>query len=191
MFEFNNRPPFPVPFPLFFSFLMKGYLLRVIIIRVNLFGMSKILIVYHSQGGNNKKMALAVAQGVSSIDGAEAILKPAFEATLDDLLSCKGIAIGSPEYFGYMAGAIKDFFDRTYEKARDDKRVFRKPYVVFINAGNDGSGALLSIERICLGYRFKKVFDPIVAKGEITEDILAKCRKMGQTIAAGCVSGIY
>ena len=90
-----------------------------------------------------------------------------------------------------MAGAVKDFFDRTYEKARNDKKVFRKPYVVFINAGNDGSGALLSIERICLGYRFKKVFDPIVAKGEITEDVLSRCREMGQTIAAGCASGIY
>jgi multimeric flavodoxin WrbA len=153
--------------------------------------MTKILIIYHSQGGNNKKMAEAIAQGVNSIEGAQAIMKPALQATLDDLLACDGLAIGSPEYFGYMAGAVKDFFDRTYEKAREDKQIFRKPYAVFINAGNDGSGALLSIERICRGYQFKRVFEPLVAKGSITEEILRQCTELGQTIAAGCREKIY
>jgi multimeric flavodoxin WrbA len=41
------------------------------------------------------------------------------EANIDDLLNCNGITIGSPEYFGTMAGMIKDFFDRTYEAAKD------------------------------------------------------------------------
>jgi multimeric flavodoxin WrbA len=153
--------------------------------------MIKILIIYHSIGGSNRKMAEAVAVGVQSIEGAEAVLKPAFEATLDDLLLCDGLAIGSPEYFGYMAGALKDFFDRTYDSARGDSRVFRKPFVIFISAGNDGSGALASIERICRGYQFKKVLGPFVAKGEITGEILERCREIGQTIAAGCREGIY
>jgi multimeric flavodoxin WrbA len=153
--------------------------------------MIKILIIYHSIGGANRKMAEALSAGVQSIEGAEALLKPAFEATLDDLLACDGLAIGSPEYFGYMAGALKDFFDRTYEQAREDRRIFRKPFVIFISAGNDGSGALASIERICRGYQFKKVLEPLIAKGEITGEILARCREMGQTIAAGCREGIY
>ena len=153
--------------------------------------MTKILIIYHSQGGNNKQMADAVADGVRSIDGVEAVIRPALVATLDDLVNGNGIVIGSPEYFGYMAGAVKYFFDRTYEKAREDKRIFRKPYAVFINAGNDGSGALMNIERICRGYQFKKVLEPIVAKGEITQEVIARCFAMGQTIAAGCREGIY
>ena len=153
--------------------------------------MTKILIIYHSLGGANRKMAEAVAGGARSIEGVEAIIRPAIEATLDDLLSCDGLAIGSPEYFGYMAGAIKDFFDRTYESARGDSRIFRKPFVVFINAGNDGTGALASIERICRGYQFKKVLEPVIARGEITGEILERCREMGQTIAAGCREKIY
>jgi multimeric flavodoxin WrbA len=134
-------------------------------------------------------MAVAVADGVNSIEGAAANLKDALDAGLDDLLACDGIAIGSPEYFGYLSGALKDFFDRTYESARG--KVFRKPYAVFVNAGNDGSGALRNIERICIGYQFKKVLEPITAKGDITPDILEACTLMGQTIAAGCSAGIY
>jgi multimeric flavodoxin WrbA len=151
--------------------------------------MTTILVIYHSQGGNNRKMAEAVADGARSIEDVRVVLKDAFDADLDDLLACDGLVIGSPEYFGYMSGATKDFFDRTYEAARG--HVFRKPYAVFINAGNDGTGALRNIERICIGYQFKKICEPIVKKGEITPETLDACREMGQTIAAGCSAGIY
>ena len=112
--------------------------------------MSRILIVYHSQTGNTEKMALAVADGARLIEQTEVILKRAQDATLEDLLESEGLAIGTPENFGYMSGMIKDFFDRTFYPAQD--KVFKKPYVVFISAGNDGTGALRAIERIALGY---------------------------------------
>jgi len=150
-----------------------------------------ILIVYHSQTGKTKKMAEAVARGANSIENVRAILKEAMETTLDDLCSCDGLTIGSPEYFGYMAGAIKDFFDRTYYQARGRKEIFKKPYVIFISAGNDGLGALRSIERICIGYQFKKVYEPVIARGEIDEAVLAQCEELGKVIAAGCETGIY
>ena len=92
--------------------------------------MCKILIVYHSQSGNTKRMAEKVAEGVQSIEGVAVSLKKASEATLEDLLACDGLAIGSPEYFGYMAGMVKDFFDRTYNEAHGEKEVFKKPYAV-------------------------------------------------------------
>ena len=136
-------------------------------------------------------MAEAVAEGAGSIDGATAVLKPAADASIDDLSGCAGLVIGSPEYFGYMSGAVKDFFDRTYEAAQTNESVFRKPYALFINAGNDGTGALTSIERICLGYKFKRVFEPIVVTGGITDEVVSACRELGKTIAAGCVMEIY
>jgi len=151
--------------------------------------MIKILIVYHSQTGHTRQMAEAVCEGARGIDGAEVILKKAGDATLNDLLTCDGLAIGTPENFGYMSGMIKDFFDRTYGDAQD--KVFRKPYVVFISAGNDGSGALRAIERIALGYKLKNVFTPVIAKGKITEEIMEKCRELGGTLAGGCAMGIY
>ena len=136
-------------------------------------------------------MAEALASGAASIENTIVDLKLAGDATIKDLISCDGIAIGSPEYFGYMAGMIKDFFDRTYEKVREDPKVFRKPYVLFVSAGNDGRNARDQIERICLGYPFKKVYDSLIARGDIDEEILRKCHEMGQTIAAGCDLGIY
>lgn len=151
--------------------------------------MTKILIVYHSQTGHTKQMAEAVAEGAKAIDGVEVILKIAAEATLADLLHCDGLAVGTPENFGYMSGMVKDFFDRTYGEAQE--KVFRKPFVVFISAGNDGTGALRAIERIALGYKFKTVFHPVIAKGEITDKILEQCRELGGTLAGGCAMGIY
>ena len=136
-------------------------------------------------------MAQSVARGAGSIENVDVIIKRASEATIQDLTECHGIAIGSPEYFGYMAGMIKDFFDRTYNEVRGIKEIFKKPYVVFISAGNDGRGALNSIERICTGYQFKKVYEPVVARGEIDQRILTKCEDLGKTIAAGCEAGIY
>jgi len=109
-------------------------------------------------------MADAVVGGAKAIDGVEVILKKAADATLHDLLACDGLAVGTPENFGYMSGMVKDFFDRTYGGAQD--KVFRKPFVVFISAGNDGEGALRAIERIALGYKFKTVFTPVIARGK-------------------------
>jgi multimeric flavodoxin WrbA len=151
--------------------------------------MTKILIVYHSQTGHTKQMAEAVREGAKAIDGVVVILKKAAEATLADLLLCDGLAIGTPENFGYMSGMVKDFFDRTYGEAQE--KVFRKPFVVFISAGNDGTGALRAVERIALGYKFKTVFTPVIAKGEITGEILDQCRELGGTLAGGCAMGIY
>jgi nucleotide-binding universal stress UspA family protein len=54
-----------------------------------------------------------------------------------------------------------------------------------------GRGALNSIERICIGYQFKKVHEPVVARGEIDQEILFKCEELGKTIAAGCEARIY
>jgi multimeric flavodoxin WrbA len=134
-------------------------------------------------------MANAVAEGAKSIEGVEVILKKAADATLDDLLTADGLAVGTPENFGYMSGMVKDFFDRTFYGAQE--KAFRKPFVVFISAGNDGTGALRAIERIALGYKFKTVFHPVIAKGEITKEILTQCVELGATIAGGCQMGIY
>jgi multimeric flavodoxin WrbA len=151
--------------------------------------MSRILIVYHSQTGNTQKLAMAVSEGAHQIENVQVILKRAPDATVEDLLEADGLAIGTPENFGYMSGMIKDFFDRTFYQAHP--KVFRKPYVVFISAGNDGTGALSAIERIALGYKFKKVYNPVICKGKVTEEDLERCRELGAILAGGCEAGIY
>jgi multimeric flavodoxin WrbA len=151
--------------------------------------MAGILIVYHSQGGNTQRMAEAVAEGARTIEGAVVTVKRAGEATAEDLIAADGIALGTPEYFGTFSGMVKDFFDRTFYAVQD--KVFRKPYVLFVSAGNDGSGAVNAVERIALGYKFKKVYDPVVAKGKITDEVIEKCRELGAVLAGVCDLGIY
>ena len=134
--------------------------------------MAQVLIVYHSQSGNTERLARAVEQGVLKTKNVQAVLKRAVNATAQDIRDCNAIVLCSPEYFGYMAGAMKDFFDRTYEELKDDAAIYKKSYCVVISAGNDGTGALNHIERICKGYRFKKVQHPIICKGQVTQEML-------------------
>jgi len=150
-----------------------------------------VLIVFHSQSGNTRKLAEAVAKGVAETAGSKVSFKHAAVTTAKDIRECDAIVICSPEYLGYMAGVVKDLFDRTYEELKDDKRSLKKPYSVVISAGNDGTFALTRIDRICKGYRFKKVQHPIVCKGQITNEILSKCNELGKTIAEGINAGIF
>lgn len=96
--------------------------------------MAKILVLYFSRNGTTADMANYIARGVASVDGAEALLRTvpdvsavcektaesipahgALYATLDDLKSCDGLALGSPTHFGNMAAPLKYFIDGTTE----------------------------------------------------------------------------
>lgn len=149
----------------------------------------KLLIVYHSQSGHTEKMAHAVKQGAGEVVDVELRYLRASVAGLDDLLWCDGLIIGTPENFGYMSGAVKDFLDRTYYPAQN--QIHGKPYALFVSCENDGSGAVTSIQRIARGYPLKQVLEPFICKGEVTPAALNVCREMGMTLAAGISLAIY
>ncbi|MBY0278318.1 NAD(P)H-dependent oxidoreductase [Candidatus Binatia bacterium] len=149
----------------------------------------RLLIVFHSQGGSAERMAAAVVRGARRADGVQVRSVPARDATLDDLLWAEAVIFGTPENFGYMSGALKDFFDRTFYPAQG--RVSQMPYALFVKAGNDGSGAVTSVERIVRGYPLKKVADPLIVRGEVGDDDLARCEELGETVAAGLALGIF
>ena len=52
------------------------------------------------------------------------------------------------------------------------------PYAIFVSAGNDGTNAAKEIDRIALGYPLKKVFDPVIVKGEIDESDKKRCEEL-------------
>ena len=134
-------------------------------------------------------MARAVLRGARRASEVETRMKRALRAGLADLLWAHGLLLGTPENFGYMSGALKNFLDRTYYPAQG--RVDGLPYAVFISAGNDGAGALSSIERIARGYPLKPVCEPIIARGEVTADVLRRCEELGETMASGVAWGIF
>ncbi|MCF8053984.1 MAG: NAD(P)H-dependent oxidoreductase [Deltaproteobacteria bacterium] len=151
--------------------------------------MKRIVIIFHSQTGKTARLAEALAEGAQSIEGVQVRIKRAQEATAEDLLWADGIALATPENFGYMSGMLKDFFDRTFYAVGES--LGRKPYVLVISAGNDGTGAQKAVERILLGWRLRPVADVVISRGEPTEESLATCFEVGATLAAGCALGIF
>lgn len=151
--------------------------------------MKKLLVIYHSQGGTMELLAESFAAGARKEEKISVILKAADAAHLEDLLGCDALAIGSPEYFGTMAGRIKDFFDRTYEDARE--LTTGLPYVLFVCAGNDGRGAIAQIERLAAGYNWQKVQEHLRIVGRPSDQDLADVAELGQTLAAGLDFGIF
>ena len=136
-------------------------------------------------------MAEAVLRGASSdeLDGVEARMLRAGHAGPEDLLWADALVLGTPENFGYMSGAMKDFLDRTYYPC--EGKVESLPYAIFISAGNDGAGALSSVQRIARGYPLRAVQEPIIARGDTTDAVLASCGELGMAMAAGVEMGLF
>lgn len=151
--------------------------------------MKNLLIIYHSQSGNTQALAEAIARGCRKEAEANLRIKKAFETELEDLLWAQGVLFGTPENFGTMSGALKDFFDRTFYPA--EPYSLNLPYAIFISAENDGTGAVRDIERIARGYPLRQVAKPLIAKGNLTKKQLTTAEDFGETMAAGLCLGIY
>jgi flavorubredoxin len=140
-----------------------------------------ILIIYHTQTGNTRKLAVALRNGASSVAGVRAVLKKAGDATLRDLLGADGLAFGTPDFFSYMAGMLKDFFDRTCYLS--EGKVTGKPYVAFVSHGGGGS-ALRSVEKLGRRFAFRKAAPPLLAEEPHGKKDLAKAFNLGRALAA-------
>jgi len=151
--------------------------------------MKTLLIVYHTQSGNTEKLADAAYRGACEAEEVTTRLVRAYDASLQDLLNCQALLIGSPENFGYMSGGIKDFFDRTFYPAQDHR--LNLPYALFISCGNDGTGAVRQIDRIMTGYPMRKVAEPVICPGEVRPAYLTQCEELGMTLAMGLAMGIF
>ena len=153
-------------------------------------GRPHLLLIYAGHaGGRTHALVEAVKQGVADAgEDVELRALPALEAGVEDLLWANGLLIGTPEHFGYMAGAIKDFFDRTFYPVQGQADGL--PYALFVSAGNDGTGAVNSIDRIALGYRWQQCAEPLIVTGDPTADDLRRCAELGQTLAAGLAFGV-
>lgn len=151
----------------------------------------RVLLVHGGRdGGRTRLLVAAAAEGVRELaDAVELRVKPALQADADDLLWCEGLLLATPEHFGYMSGALKDFFERTYYPVQG--RTEGLPYALLVTAGTDGTGTLASVARIVTGYRWKAIAAPLLVVGDADAVQLAQARELGQTLAAGLVEGLY
>jgi multimeric flavodoxin WrbA len=151
----------------------------------------RLLVVFHSRSGGTAAMADAVVAGANhdAINDVEVLVQQAFDTTIDDVRACDAIILGTPENFGYMSGALKDFFERIYYPLLDETPGL--PYALFVKASTDGDGAVRSVEKIVTGLRWKLVAPPIVVVGDLSDAQHEQCVEMGATVAAGLEAGIF
>jgi flavorubredoxin len=135
--------------------------------------------VYHSLGGNTKAAAEAVAEGVRQVKGAEPKLMEGLKAGPQDLTDCAAIAVGTPDYFSYMAGGVKDFFDRSLYPTKG--KVTDKPCGIFVTHGGGGK-AVESVKSICSSFKFKLACEPVLVKNKPDDEGVARLQELGKAL---------
>lgn len=148
--------------------------------------MDKILIVFHSRSGTVEEMAYAVKRGIEKTSKFQIIIKKAQDATLDDLKSVSGIAVGTPDYFDYMAGTVKDFFDRTFYPSQSRLKgilTANMPCIFFASGGTGGVPAIESLKKIGRAFKFK-VIDYVSCGPHLSTEIIKECEDMGEKLSS-------
>jgi multimeric flavodoxin WrbA len=145
--------------------------------------MGKVMVIYHSQQyGRTGELAEALAEGAREAGATvETINTNERRVTLEDLLSADAVAIGTPDYYSYVAGTLKTFFDDLYLWDKAGKAVTGKPGAFFYSHGGGGI-VRQSLEKF--GNRFfKQVGETIERNPKNAEEALQKCRALGKELA--------
>ncbi|MBW1612535.1 MAG: FprA family A-type flavoprotein [Deltaproteobacteria bacterium] len=144
--------------------------------------MGKILIIYHSQQfGDTKALAEAFADGARNAGAkVELINTNERRVALDEFLRADGIAIGTPDYYSYLAGTVKTFFDDIYQWDKAGKPVKGKPAAVFFSHG--GGGKVRQPLEYFAG-RFFRLVGETVESRRPPDDAKNKCRALGMELA--------
>jgi multimeric flavodoxin WrbA len=169
----------------------------------------RITVIHHSARGGTLAMVSAFCKGASEVDAVRLVTRSAEVCSRDDLLQSDVLVFSSPENFGYMAGSMKAMFDRLFYSMMSDTTdqgggeaslLAGRSYLVLVCAGNDGSGAVGSIERIVAGWRMRKIDDAIIVRraggaagsshGSIQAFDLDRCQDAGRAAAEALALGI-
>ncbi|WP_420606323.1 flavodoxin family protein [Novosphingopyxis sp.] len=163
--------------------------------------MNSLLILHYSRTGGSRRLAEAARDGAADTGSVRLRYLRAQDAGPDDLLGADGYIFACPENLAAIAGEMKAFFDRSFYEVLG--RVEGRPYAALICAGSDGHNAKTQLERICTGWRLKRIADTLIVNVEaqtpeqilaektVPDAALAKAREIGATLAAGLELGIF
>ena len=142
----------------------------------------KALIIYHSQQhGNTEKMAEAIAEGFGDGSTLWNTNDERFDVSKVPEYDC--IAVGTPDYFSYMAGTLKTFMDDIYIAERNGvEGITGKPVGLFFSHGGGGR-AREPFEKLFnrLGDMVGETVESIGTPGAIALDA---CNSLGKSLAA-------
>ena len=146
--------------------------------------MSTVLVVHHAPSPRLRRILEAIETGLAhpELEGIDVESVPALATTDDHVLRADGLVLLTPANFGYMSGALKHFFDRTYYTC--EGAVSGRPYALCVHGDNDTSGAVSSVERIATGWVLTAVAPATELTGEPGRDQLETVSEIAATVAA-------
>lgn len=144
----------------------------------------RLLVVHHTVSPATSALLTAALEGARdpAISGVDVVVRPALTAAPLEALEADGYLICGPVNLGYLAGAVKHFFDNVYYPCLD--ATVGRPFAAILHANSDATGALRALETITTGLRWKAAQRPLVVTGSSPDD-LAAARETGAAMAAG------
>jgi multimeric flavodoxin WrbA len=149
-----------------------------------------LLVVHHSRSGSTRLLCEDALAGAREAGGAEVDIRSlgAFDTGPDDVGWAEAILLLTPANFGYMSGALKDFFERIYHACLG--LTAGLPYALVVKGDTDADGAVASVERIVAGLKWRLLQPPLVVVGALRPDHRDAARELGATLAASLEAGI-
>jgi NAD(P)H dehydrogenase (quinone) len=150
--------------------------------------MAKGIVLYYSRSGNTKEMAEIVAKAMNDAD-LKTECKPVEKVKADDLPSYDAIVIGSPTYYGQMAGPIKSLIDDLVSRHGDLNGKVGGAFSSAANIGGGNETTIMSVIEAMLIAGMVVQGDPQgdhygpVSIGKPDERVRQQCRRRGQRIA--------
>lgn len=147
--------------------------------------MAKALVLYHSQEfGNTAEMAKAVADGLQE-SGCIVDLFNTNDGRFDvsRFPQYDGVAIGSPDYYSYIAGGLKMFMDDhyVYDVRKKLEGLRDKPFALFYSHG--GGGRVKDIMPRIFSRIGTLVGEPVGSMGSPDQQTLERCKALGRELA--------
>src|SRR3954465_4041894 len=157
--------------------------------------MARLLVVHHSPTGTVRSLTDAVGAGANgdAIEGVEVVVRPALEATAEDVLAADGYLLGTTANFGYMSGALKHFFDTIFLEAggslSDDGSASmasggKKPFGLWVHGRYDATGAVRSVLSIVQALPWTQSAEVLEVLGDVSGEHEAAAYELGGTLAA-------
>lgn len=140
--------------------------------------MPKVLILYYSRSGNTEKMAMAVAEGATTVQGMTVDLR--LHATPEELFNADAVIIGMPTYHHDMTNDMKRLLEETAFKGTNLKG---KIGTTFGSYGWSGEAPHLILEIMENKFEMKVLKPPLLIKYTPDEKGLEECRKLGKNVA--------
>lgn len=156
--------------------------------------MPSLLVVHSSPSPSLQDLLAAVLDGAAdpSLSAVDVVVRPALEAVAADVLAADGVLLGTAAHFGYMSGALKDFFDRVFlhvggsldDSGSGAPRSGGLPFGLWVHGRYDTTGAVRSVLSITGALGWRQSAPVLEVLGDVDHPARDAARDLGATLAA-------